>query len=429
MDSNASSSLTVGDLLYLERFVNVGTRTYSKMSNYTELPRKYRPETEESSSFEIPLIRLPRQCVECTVANPSAALQKYFMHENEKTVSFAVHPVVFEVSENDQPPWLNLVKKAQARFKTPVVCVAPFASSRSLLALDPEGDTKRHLPPFVIKCHCPVRISRYIRDLGPQTIRHSVLMSHELERSGIPILPETLGISLPAVRGGKCGWGFIVREMTPRPAILGCRTQLIPCFSLYGRDVHDIEGDPLLVKLIRHQSKKHAADYILDYIMLPIIRNFCSTFLRSGILLEAHGQNILLEIDASTCEPLRVVHRDFDLVLDSRIRTGRGLQMESFVEAELESGYSEHSESGWLSMIYDSSIGHHHFDYLADLARDYFGVKKTFLQEQCQKAFAEAFPNSLDYFPNDVHYYADTAIERDNYPVVSTGKKPVWRPS
>lgn len=93
--------MIVADLLYLERFVNVGTRTYSKMSNYIELPRKYRPETEEIYSLEIPLIRLPRQYVECTVANPSAALQKYFMHENGKIVLFAVHPVVFEVSEND----------------------------------------------------------------------------------------------------------------------------------------------------------------------------------------------------------------------------------------------------------------------------------------------------------------------------------------
>ncbi len=215
-------------------------------------------------------------------------------HDNEKTVSFAVHPVAFMVEGVDKPPWLHLLTTAQARSESQLMRVAPSASSRTLIILDPRSTNSEQLPPFAVKCHCPVRISRYYRHFESHTVRHAVMMSAELERINIPILPETLGIALPNTKDRQGGWGFVVREMTPRPAILDRKTKLMPCFSLYGRDIHDLEGEPLLVKLIRHQSKKNAINYVLDYIMVPIIRNFCKAFLQLGILLEAHGQNTLL---------------------------------------------------------------------------------------------------------------------------------------
>ncbi|UJR17312.1 hypothetical protein I4U23_004207 [Adineta vaga] len=430
MKTSKTNPLVIPDLIYLERYVNVGTRTYSKMSSYTELPEQYRPETHEIPFFEIQLFTLPRLYVECTVANPSSALYNHFIHNDEMNVSFAVHPVVFEVNKTNPSPWIHLLQNPRQHLKTSLLRVTPFASSRSLLVLDLFTKTNRPLPSFVVKCHCPVRISRYYRNLGPRTIHHSILMSGELESIDIPILPETIGISLPATKDGKYGWGFLIREMTPRPIILHRETKLIPCFSLYGLDLHHLDDEPLLIQLIRHQSKKSPADYILDYIMIPIIQNFCRAFLHLGILLEAHGQNVLLEIDSNTNEPLRVVHRDFDLVVDSRIRRARGLQLESFSQLKFKHGLSDDQpEGGWLSMIYDSSIGHHHFSYLAKLIENYFSIPASFVQEQCQKAFIEAFPNSKDYFPEEIHYYSDTPIDEDIYPVVSTGKKPIWRPS
>lgn len=123
-----------------------------------------------------------------------------------------------------------------------------------------------------------MRISRYYRHYQSKTVRYVVLMSGELEQGGIPILPDILGIALSTSNHGKHGWGFTAREMTPRSAILNSKTKLIPCFSLYRHDIPDLQD----------QSKKTPLNYAFDYIIVPIIHNFCKTFLQLGILVEAH---------------------------------------------------------------------------------------------------------------------------------------------
>lgn len=346
-----------------------------------------------------------------------------------------MHPVALtfigeEIDGDNETPWLDELKDAQTRWGIHLMRVAPSSSSRTVFLLDPKCENGDELPPFAVKCHLPVRISRCYRHYQSKTLRHAVLISGELEQANIPILPETLGIALPTAKNGKRGWGFTVRELTPRPTILDRKTKLIPCFSLYGHDIHDLQGDPLLFKLIRDQSKKTPLDYVLDYIITPIVHDFCKAFLQLGILLEAHGQNTLLEIDADTYEPLRIVHRDFDVNVDSRIRKVRGLQMESYNDLKLQNNaFKDQSQENWLSMIYDSCIGHHHFAYLAQFLKNYFSIEESLVEEKCRRTFSAAFPNSNEYFAKEVCYYSDKPIVDDIYGIVSTGKKPVWRPS
>lgn len=436
----ASFSKTIPSLVYLERRVNVGTRTYSKLAAYSELPEQYRPDTCNPHGFQLPLYVVPRKMIQRTLANPDPVLLEMFMEKVDREVLFAVHPVVHELEGLDMPdkaqrmpPWLHLVQEPCRDREIGSLTVLPTASSRSVVVIGfgQEGEWNgRTLPPFGLKLHCPVQISRYVRNLGPRTIRHSVMVSRDLELLRIPILPETIGFSLPPT-DDKFGWGFIVRELTVRPSLSPeRRTCLIPCFSLFARDSEHMDADPLLVKLIREQTERSPARYILDFVMLPIIRDFCIAFSEVGILLEAHAQNSLLEVDAETHVPIRIVHRDLDDTVDARVRSALGLPIKGFSDYQLILEPTQAEPEGSVhSLIFDSSIGHHHFDYLAALAKQFFDVPETLLQEECCAEFARMMPaSSMKLFPNEIYYYLDRPLEQNVFPLGATGRKPVWRP-
>jgi hypothetical protein len=399
--------------VYLERRANEGTQTYSKMSQYSELPEQYQPRSRHAT-FQVPVISVPRDRVVVFTANPSPALLRKFVHP--KTVSFCVHPAI--LGDSDIPHMRDLLRMSP---DTPLTAT-PTASSRTMVVIDPEN------PPFNVKAHCPYKISRFVRCLGPRTIQHSLTVSHELEQIRHPrfaILPETIGCSLPAV-DDQNGWGFIIRELTPRPYVRGQR-RLIPCFAMYGKDCHHPDEPPLLVKLIERSGQK-PMDYVLNNVMFPIIECFLTAFKERGILMESHGQNTLLEVDEAF-NITRVVHRDFDEEVDAQVRRRLGLSMDGFMASQVADGPTADEPKGAPhSVIFDKSVGKLHLDYLAKTMQEYYGIPPEQLQRKCQAFFARCMPDHERYFSSEIYVYSDKPTTQNVYPLVGTGQTPVWRP-
>src|SRR2546423_387683 len=70
--------------------------------------------------------------------------------------------------------------------------VAPTASSRTVAAIESK------ITPYYLKLHCPKKISRYYRNLGPLTVAHSVEVSKRLAfiiHEKFAYLPESIGIA------------------------------------------------------------------------------------------------------------------------------------------------------------------------------------------------------------------------------------------
>ena len=400
-------------LIYLDRYRNEGTRTYSEHAGYTEAQEKYRPDSRHSH-FELAVFEVPLDQMLTYTANPPISLvEKYLAGDH---ILFCIHPQILETHRDDSYVKLTLSIGRPRKGIT----VSPSSSTRTLYVQDDE-------PPHALKVHFPFRISRYGRKMRDEVLEQAINISGELE-NGIhhlddkfAFLREVIGVAhrnlQPDSPRGE-NWGYLVRDMKPFPRVDEQRA-LIPGFALYGKDFFDPETTPLLFDLIGENDPQA---FILEQIMFPIIRHWIKCFQHFGYLLEPHGQNVLFEVGEDQ-KIKRIIHRDLSLGIDMRRRRDIGLSSEDL------NAYNRMESNQFHSITYDKFMGGHFFDRIVAACQGrYTYLRKADFSKPCQEEFARIFPDYPTYFPKTVHYFS---AERDqfNKPLFQdTGKGPEWRP-
>jgi hypothetical protein len=397
-------------------------------------------------------------------ADPQPALRELYLPGD--TVAFCVHPQVLEEGTHD--PYLRRTLALGTRGDP--IPVAPSSSTRTLYVLDP-GDpantthpadpadpshlvnpahpihpadaaypthpTRLATPHHALKVHFPFRISRYGRKMREEVVEQAVNVSRELE-SGVgsmdgrfAFLREVLGVTHPdldtdAPRGEN--WGYLVRDMAPFPPSAE-RRLMIPGFALYGGDFHRPEGPLLLLEMLASAPAGGGPEpgaalrlFLLEALFLPIIRHWVDCFLTFGLMLEPHGQNVLLEMDVEG-KVRRIVHRDLSLGIDMRLRRDLGLSSDGL------NGYNRMEDGTFASIAYDRMMGGHFFDHLlAPVLATFPALGPEDFRGPCREEFARLFPGHQRYLPRTVHYFSE---ERDSFgkPLFQdTGQPPEWRP-
>ncbi len=306
-------------LLYLDRYRNEGTRTYSRHADYTEALEIYQPNSKHSH-FDLSVFEVPLSKLKIYTANPSIEISNIYI--GDETALFCIHPQVLENYQDDlYVKHILSTGNARAGIK-----VSPSSSTRTLYV-------HNNKIPHAIKLHFPFRISRYGRKMRDEVLEQAVNVSKELERGihhlddrfaflreVIAVVHKNLQPDLP--RGEN--WGYLVRDMKPFPLVDDERF-LIPGFSLYGKDFFDTEKTSLLYDLI---GDNDLLGFVLENIMLPIIRHWVGCFRHFGYLLEPHGQNVVLEVGQDR-EIKRIVHRELSLGIDMRRRREIPLRVEA----------------------------------------------------------------------------------------------------
>jgi hypothetical protein len=400
-------------LIYLDRFRNEGTKTYSRHSGYTEANERYRPETGDSE-FGLPAFEIPTSDAHVRTAHPPRALAAAYLRGD--TVLFCVHPQVLEDQPDD--PYLKRIRTHGDRCDP--IRVAPSSSTRTLYVLD-------HPYPHALKVHFPFRVSRYGRRMREEVVFQAIAVSGVLERgigamdTRFAFLREVIGVSQknlhPEAPRGE-NWGYLVRDMAPFPANPEAKS-LVPGFSLYGSDILDPGTTPLLFDFI---AGGDPGKLVLEEIMLPIVRHWVACFLEFGLVLEPHGQNVLLELDLAD-NIRRIVYRDLSLGIDMRRRREAGLP-----DGDL-NAYNRMESGEFNSIAYDKFMGGHFFDQILEsLGLRYPGLDPETFRGPCREEFARLFPDHRDYLPRTVQYFSE---ERDQFgkPLFQdTGRAPVWRP-
>jgi siderophore synthetase component len=302
----------------------------------------------------------------------------------------------------------------------PGIRVSPSSSTRTLYVL--EG-----YPAHALKVHFPFQVSRYRRRMRDEVVEQAIQVSRWLQ-DGIASMDgrfaffrEVMGITLrnqePEAPRTE-NWGYLIRELRPFPHAQ-TEGSLVPGFALYGRDYFD-PTRPLL--LFEVSAERDPAEFILNEVFLPVIRQWVACFLNFGLILEPHGQNVLLELDSSG-GVRRIVHRDLNVGIDNRRLRELGLPTESH------NSYNRMESGEFASIAYDKFMGGHFFDSVVGLLveRDP-SLDPRNLIEPCREAFAEAFPDHEGYLPRTIQYFGE---DRDRFgkPLFrDTGEKPRWRP-
>ncbi|MGN6106138.1 MAG: IucA/IucC family C-terminal-domain containing protein [Kofleriaceae bacterium] len=394
-------------LLHMERYVDEGTRTYSRYASRSEVAPRYQPRSHEPD-FELITVRVPRERVEIFQGAPSELADLYVRGDH---VRFAIHPEAWTRDDVEHIEALRALPRDEP------LRVAPTASTRTVLVVD------GRVPPHFLKLHCPRRISRFNRQLRRHNIHNSVVVANELaeiarEVQRLAYLPDALGFSYG---GDDRAWGFLVRERSPAPR----GTDLvIPCFALFGGDLAHPTDPPLVVQLIERSGADPQA-FVIDQIAIPLVECWAKVAHERGILLESHAQNTLLELDHQL-RPRRIVHRDFDVWIDGEARRHRGLAA-PFLDAQVGLG-SGRAREPYYSLIYDRFVGHELLDYLIAAVARFHPIDRDEVRRRVGEAFHRAFPDAAERFPADtMFYFADAPQPDDHFALVDLRRPPEWR--
>jgi hypothetical protein len=401
-------------LYYLERYRNKGTRTYSNHSDYTEADNAYQPDSD-NEKFGLKMIKLPKEWLNLYLANPNPGLADQYIQEDG--IYFCIHPQLL-LSDNPDPYLQKSLQLDAPLDETPVIA---SSSTRTLFVLDEQQ-------PHAVKVHFPYKVSRYTRKMRDEVVEQAINVSAELENGirkmgdDFAFLREVIGVSFKETEPNNddrgANWGFVIRDMTPFPLVNDNRS-LIPGFALYGDDYYQPGTTPLLYQLI---GDNDPLQFVLNKIMLPIVRHWIDCFRHFGYMIEPHGQNVLLEVDQSL-DIKRIVHRDLSVGIDMRRRRTLGLSSDNL------NSYNRMEQSAFQSITYDRFMGNHFFSRLVECCiAKYPQLTKQDFTLPCQQEFARRFPEYRDYFPKNIWYFSELRDQYNKPLYEDTGIAPEWRP-
>lgn len=376
---------------YMERYANnVKDGSHSDWSDTNII---YSPH-EGIEEFPVPVFGLKSEDVTVFQANPNQQVFRDIV--GKEVIKFFVHPDMANDTE-----YLDRIGIEPNLKLSETYIVTPTSSTRTLL-------TRGRSPNFMIKTDLDRRHYRFIRRLKGSSVEHSIQISQELERitatSELPeyaFLPESLGV---VVGNSQNGAGALFREVVPRPLQTETRV-LVPYFSLYATDLKNPNDEPLLIQLIKQNVKPgKEVDFFVDQVLGKIVRNWTFFASKYGLLLELHGQNTLLELNAKM-EPQRIIHRDFQSIyVDQQIRAQNGLStpFNKHLVGE-ETGTDRKTQ---FSIAYDHQVGDYLFDRLINTFRIYYpqyGYEQ--IASRVRQIFHIGFPDWQEAFPDETYTY------------------------
>ncbi|WP_238019944.1 hypothetical protein KZZ52_29855 [Dactylosporangium sp. AC04546] len=388
---------------YAERYLGVGTRTYSPYAADLEIADEFHPQ-RGAASFRLPTFRVPASLGGYLRSGVPSALDE--LYTSGDGVLLPVHPNAL-----DHPDLFGrdeLLRCAAG----PELTVVPSANARTVFVAERDGVA---VPPHFVKLHYPRRLSRFTRRLRRPVIELQLWVSDELVRVGAPVLPEVGGGWFGPVESPEA-WGFLVRSARP----LGAAPRFtVPLFALYGGDLR-APGDPTLLEQLVAAWPDDPAVFVAERIVLPMVRLWATVARETGCPLETHGQNTLFAFDPATLQT-RVLYRDCAIYVDSVLRERAGLSgplpPANVIPRDVPLASDE-----VFSLTYDSFMGHHALSYVAAVARDRLGVDVGALHAAARAAFTAA-----DLLPSTVFYYDNTLYDNGDWKLVDTGQVPVWR--
>src|SRR5690606_10929210 len=229
-------------------------------------------------------------------------------------------------------------------------------------------------------------------------------------------------------------WVFLIREPRPRahasgrdpartsvPAASGTPRFTVPLFALYGRDVREPGDPPLMAQLIA-RSGEDPAGWLARRVVAPMVRLWLHAVTTTGCVPEPHGQNTLVAFDPDG-RRTAIVYRDCGVYVDPAIRAERGLTR-GLPPVNVISRDVRQPRERVFSLTYDSFMGHHALDRLAQVAADTLDVDPERLRQAARETFAAGPEVTL---PPTVHYYEDRLHGNGRGNLVDTGEPPARR--
>ncbi len=245
----------------------------------------------------------------------------------------------------------------------PIFMATSTASSRTLLVWQEDDPEKV----FFGKLSLAKEIGGVVRTIPRGEVARSLGVSKILERirndlpSNFDFLPEFLGLIPRDLERG----GMILRAF-PKQYLSGER-HLMPMFALYTPSKKT--GKSPLQRMIE-TSGKHPREILRERLFKPFIHQWLELVIDQGITMEAHAQNVLLEINSRNLPSGKFVHRDFGgFNIDLSFRREKNLPLPAGLPV-IETENSDYHQEHHLKAIKQSLLTHFEGGFLYGLSKE-----------------------------------------------------------
>lgn len=249
---------------------------------------------ESARVFELNGYWIPEQDLKTyeSVHDP-ALLGGFHRTRNGKgEILFLVHPE----SEN------FYAKLGLEKMDREVFLAAATASSRSLLVWREAAPEK----PLIAKLSLDAVIGTVDRTISGKETAASIGVDRLLgQMYDLPSTFEYFHEEFGAIPKGMERGGMILRSF---PTSRNLKDILIPFFSLA---MTPADGSLPLVLRMAKAAGEDPRHFITEKIIRPFVAQWADLAIEHGVLMEPHGQNILLEVTSGLSPTGRIVHRDF----------------------------------------------------------------------------------------------------------------------
>lgn len=352
--------------IYLERYVNNGSP--SGFTNINTTSKGTRPQ-DDFKTFNVFLVKL-KDSIDVDFGD----ISQLHLKKNE----ILIHPDCFE----------NYKDFVEYKKDIPAI---PLASMRTV-----------YIPTYgvFIKLQYDKMLGRIERKINEEHAKHSISISQIIKESYIRNKDEYFMIETGSriVKNDFFSIGMTIREAKLFPTFT-TNHMLIPAFSLFGRDLKQ-SNDMCILEQIYQKQEKNPDDFIFNSFLKPAIELFFNLLLQTGLVIEAHAQNILFVLADNRING--IVLRDFESI-DKDLEIGK--KYNKFFNMKYKCFSSSHPEySKRHSFMFDFKLGEYLLEPIIE-ASIKFGANKNVLYERCRQLsnhFIEKFPR--DFFPMDGWY-------------------------
>jgi hypothetical protein len=302
------------NLATFERFNLYKPARFQNIARDPAFDRRYLP--QNCGAFALPCFWVLRKHLYVYGCHPEClnTLSPWVGRNYNDRLLFPIHPL----SLPHYKEFLSAVGARLADEDTVNILAVPTSSVRTLLAW-PSHSPERAL--FVKTTLLPSPMFGD-RRLTAAKIAYCTGVNKLLEESA-PSLPRAIGFlpeSAAFVPRKMLDMGVIIRSIPQE--ISDGRALIVPLFSLVGSSENHM---PLLPKVIA-RSGTQAIAFIDDVYCSQFAKLWVELTMHCGLILEAHGQNLMLALSPDYSALGRFFYRDFDgLMVDWRLREARGL--------------------------------------------------------------------------------------------------------
>lgn len=298
--------------LELERFHLHRADRYQDRSRDPGFEVRYLP--QHAAAFRLPCFWVPRRSLQVYGRQTAAGELDFFAGSGaDERVLFPIHPSAIDHYRT----FLADAGAEDAAKRGQCIWALPTSSTRTLLVWQ---DQAPQTAVFVkTSLHSPLFGDRRLlaKSVG-RSVGLSGLVQGEREElpDALSCLREPVGF---APRSSPELGGAVIRSIPPH--IKQGHIRVAPLFSLLGGD-----GDrvPLMLTLLE-RSGMQPLQWLEQVLCAPFARLWAELSLGRGLILEAHGQDLLLQLTPDLAAVRGFLYRDFEgLQVDWELRRQRG---------------------------------------------------------------------------------------------------------